>query len=433
MMWRWISEVPSQMRSTRASRQKRASGRSLISPMRPWIWIASSVTRASISEAYTGSSPLARGTPGAGAVAGPGRRFIPARAGNTALAPGQIRRTTVHPRSRGEHLRCFRGMAMPIGSSPLARGTLSPAYGRKERGRFIPARAGNTTVRLPGLLPCPVHPRSRGEHRGCAEGATYGIGSSPLARGTPSGGAGAGPARRFIPARAGNTSLAGPAIEPGAVHPRSRGEHRCCPMAVGVANGSSPLARGTPHPDGDCYEGDRFIPARAGNTGSCGRRAPSGPVHPRSRGEHGPRRYIPSHRYGSSPLARGTHTDSSVGTYRCRFIPARAGNTPDAPRQTSSTSVHPRSRGEHPVAAPLAVFHAGSSPLARGTQGVDEPCLLVDRFIPARAGNTDRSGTYRPVSTVHPRSRGEHATKGAAGYPRVGSSPLARGTPARPL
>jgi len=31
MMWRWISEVPSQMRSTRASRQKRASGRSSIS------------------------------------------------------------------------------------------------------------------------------------------------------------------------------------------------------------------------------------------------------------------------------------------------------------------------------------------------------------------------------------------------------------------
>ena len=32
MMWRWISEVPSQMRSTRASRQKRASGRSLHQP-----------------------------------------------------------------------------------------------------------------------------------------------------------------------------------------------------------------------------------------------------------------------------------------------------------------------------------------------------------------------------------------------------------------
>jgi hypothetical protein len=51
MMWRWISDVPSQIRSTRASRQKRSSGKSSINPMPPWIWIASSVTRASISEA----------------------------------------------------------------------------------------------------------------------------------------------------------------------------------------------------------------------------------------------------------------------------------------------------------------------------------------------------------------------------------------------
>ena len=51
MIWRWISDVPSQIRSTRASRQKRASGRSSINPMPPWIWIAASVTRASISDA----------------------------------------------------------------------------------------------------------------------------------------------------------------------------------------------------------------------------------------------------------------------------------------------------------------------------------------------------------------------------------------------
>ena len=51
MMWRWISLVPSQMRSTRASRQKRSIGRSSMRPMPPKICTASSVTRASISEA----------------------------------------------------------------------------------------------------------------------------------------------------------------------------------------------------------------------------------------------------------------------------------------------------------------------------------------------------------------------------------------------
>ena len=51
MMCRWISDVPSQMRSTRASRQNRSIGKSSISPMPPKICKVVSVTRASISEA----------------------------------------------------------------------------------------------------------------------------------------------------------------------------------------------------------------------------------------------------------------------------------------------------------------------------------------------------------------------------------------------
>ena len=50
-MWRWISEVPSQMRSTRASRQNRSTGRSSIRPMPPNTCRLASVTRPSISEA----------------------------------------------------------------------------------------------------------------------------------------------------------------------------------------------------------------------------------------------------------------------------------------------------------------------------------------------------------------------------------------------
>ena len=53
MMWRWISLVPSQMRSTRASRQKRSIGSSLISPMPPKICSVWSVMRANASEAYS--------------------------------------------------------------------------------------------------------------------------------------------------------------------------------------------------------------------------------------------------------------------------------------------------------------------------------------------------------------------------------------------
>ena len=51
----------------------------------------------------TGSSPLARGTRPRGPAAVPALRFIPARAGNTPGRASCRRRSSVHPRSRGEH------------------------------------------------------------------------------------------------------------------------------------------------------------------------------------------------------------------------------------------------------------------------------------------------------------------------------------------
>jgi hypothetical protein len=51
MMCRWISLVPSQIRSTRASRQNRSIGSSLMRPIPPKICTAWSATRPSVSEA----------------------------------------------------------------------------------------------------------------------------------------------------------------------------------------------------------------------------------------------------------------------------------------------------------------------------------------------------------------------------------------------
>ena len=53
MMWRWISLVPSQIRSTRASRHQRSTGSSAIRPMPPKICTAASVIRPSASDAYS--------------------------------------------------------------------------------------------------------------------------------------------------------------------------------------------------------------------------------------------------------------------------------------------------------------------------------------------------------------------------------------------
>ena len=213
-----------------------------------------------------GSSPLARGTRYRAAPCHLSTRFIPARAGNTTGPRTGSSSAPVHPRSRGEHLSLV-GLTVAIyGSSPLARGTRPEPARRVEHRRFIPARAGNTGARSGAGAPTSVHPRSRGEHLPPPTDGGHTTGSSPLARGTPQIFTGAGSSTRFIPARAGNTVSmisTGPST---AVHPRSRGEHGLGALRAVRKLGSSPLARGTLRPSGRGPDHLRFIPARAGNT-----------------------------------------------------------------------------------------------------------------------------------------------------------------------
>ena len=254
--------------------------------------------------------------------------------------------------------------------------------------RFIPARAGNTADPRVERVVGPVHPRSRGEHGRGRRSAGGSGGSSPLARGTRHGEPRRDRVRRFIPARAGNTSRAPPPMLRSSVHPRSRGEHPPRPCAAASTAGSSPLARGTPRPDGVAEGGLRFIPARAGNTSAPQRIVVSHSVHPRSRGEHTSWSLSDQTHSGSSPLARGTPGAMQGHPVRQRFIPARAGNTPPRWRCGGRSAVHPRSRGEHSLVLPTMPPKYGSSPLARGTLP-----LLTSQAC---------------SESVHPRSRGEH-------------------------
>ncbi len=421
-----------------------------------------------------GSSPLARGTPSSAGACCCGSRFIPARAGNTSplalgvcsiavhprsrgehdsaqnielfsrgssplargtLITGKVRSSAgaVHPRSRGEHIFDNVPTAVNTGSSPLARGTHFPRTNETHDNRFIPARAGNTPGRMRRTLLQAVHPRSRGEHLCLQVAASRSVGSSPLARGTR-------PWSR--------TACRRPLV-----HPRSRGEHSLARFMAAMPAGSSPLARGTLRSNFPQDRRGRFIPARAGNTGSAPKKPSPTAVHPRSRGEHSgclrPKLAV----NGSSPLARGTLVAGFYFADRSRFIPARAGNTQPPGLLSIPPPVHPRSRGEHFAVLDETAPVGGSSPLARGTHGCRADRRRTRRFIPARAGNTNtslvvsRSGprfiparagnTYFDVATaasitVHPRSRGEHKWLGAQGGSRIGSSPLARGTPDTP-
>ena len=236
-------------------------------------------------------------------------------------------RVPVHPRGRGEHAEsCNRGDCKD-GSSPRARGTPSRRYARQGGCRFIPAGAGNTNPSRAGSPCWPVHPRGRGEHSSAAALAERGRGSSPRARGTLRVDRRDGVARRFIPAGAGNTTIRYDGVMLSSVHPRGRGEHLSV-KAVGLSRyGSSPRARGTHLHPGRRSRCLRFIPAGAGNTGRL--TTPWGPstVHPRGRGEHELSRNSILGVSGSSPRARGTRFRGCQVRSGRRFIPAGAGNT----------------------------------------------------------------------------------------------------------
>ena len=213
---------------------------------------------------------------------------------------------------------------------------------------LIPAHAGNTVYEpsFPGWFS--AHPRSRGEHCGVVAEDVVAEGSSPLTRGTPH---------------------------------AHHGSH--------ASGGSSPLTRGTPHLGGRVSVDGGLIPAHAGNTQSARYRPDELGAHPRSRGEHHQRRLIHNSRSGSSPLTRGTLPVKRHAQRQRGLIPAHAGNTRRARRPGRRRSAHPRSRGEHHGETAARTTRRGSSPLTRGTPNYSPARMIRRGLIPAHAGNTD--------------------------------------------
>ena len=193
--------------------------------------------------------------------------------------------------------------------------------------RFIPARAGNTPTRRAKCSAAPVHPRAGGEHFSFALNALHDAGSSPRGRGTLRRVQRHEFGERFIPARAGNTCSLLRGLLGLSVHPRAGGEHCHAVGGLFLVHGSSPRGRGTPPGPRRRPRRARFIPARAGNTRRSARRGWPGSVHPRAGGEHSSLTAVTAPSSGSSPRGRGTHRIRLFLSAPLRFIPARAGNT----------------------------------------------------------------------------------------------------------
>ena len=174
--------------------------------------------------------------------------------------------------------------------------------------------------------------------------------------------------------------------------------------------------------------GQRFIPARAGNINQISIQQPSSSVHPRTCGEHMLSAASRSTTSGSSPHVRGTFHASRYVAQSHRFIPARAGNMQLKSDVNGRLTVHPRTCGEHRSRVTSSSVVIGSSPHVRGTSSIAFALSAQVRFIPARAGNIVCARLPVRHTTVHPRTCGEHRSRVTVSSVVIGSSPHVRGT-----
>ena len=211
-------------------------------------------------------------------------------------------------------------------------------------------------------------------------------------------------------------------------HPRWGGELIGFEAFSQCVYGSSPLGRGTHLRQFYHQILSRVIPAGAGNSWDQTRFVEVSAGHPRWGGELARSFLRQDFRFGSSPLGRGTRQTGWSGRWRCRVIPAGAGNSPPDRRPNRRRSGHPRWGGELQFFAPRIPDAAGSSPLGRGTLPHHRRSALTIRVIPAGAGNSLRRQNNRLLDPGHPRWGGELGRAVSKRPLRNGSSPLGRGT-----
>ena len=325
---------------------------------------------------YYGSSPRVRGTgchrPDRCRV----RRFIPARAGNRTARRTTSPASSVHPRACGEQAFRSSPAAFATGSSPRVRGTVPRHRHGRDRRRFIPARAGNSAAASTATADHLVHPRACGE-QGCFScSARRSRGSSPRVRGTAHVAHRLRVPPRFIPARAGNSWCRSRSLRAVPVHPRACGEQASIASWKSGAFGSSPRVRGTVRPRVPDRRRGRFIPARAGNRCAPFTGARSATVHPRACGEQASIACWNSGTFGSSPRVRGTAFPEEGLEPPPRFIPARAGNSSTRPSSETAPTVHPRACGEQTSEDGDTEIEFGSSPRVRGTVFLEDVVFL---------------------------------------------------------
>ena len=256
------------------------------------------------------------------------------------------------------------------------------------RARIIPAHAGQTHRMQRGFMAGPDHPRACGANVHTAYQLRFPAGSSPRMRGKRLHDRCHRQRGRIIPAHAGQTDCRFDGVAGSADHPRACGANQAPGNVSPSSCGSSPRMRGK-HVRGTLPEEyRRIIPAHAGQTrsGTGGHSSPTD--HPRACGANMAGWLAGTDNIGSSPRMRGKRTGKVGGMGYLRIIPAHAGQTRSQSGLTYPATDHPRACGANNCCAVPEYPPCGSSPRMRGKRTAVAIARKIPRIIPAHAGQT---------------------------------------------
>ena len=340
-------------------------------------------------------------------------RSIPARAGEPAKIDSSLRNIWVYPRACG--------------------GTRLLRFGQLVIRRSIPARAGEpVTVAVPASSST-VYPRACGGTPPLKVPRTSWYGLSPRVRGNRREHGQRRIGLRSIPARAGEPKLHYSYQLLSGVYPRACGGTTKPGESSGGRSGLSPRVRGNHSVHLDDFNGDRSIPARAGEPRSPRPSAHHLAVYPRACGGTHRVGFLLGGVAGLSPRVRGNRCSPAQRAGGIGSIPARAGEPfqqglsptlkPVYPRACGGTLRHRRDNGEM----------AGLSPRVRGNRRVGRDDDVVSRSIPARAGEPLWQSGQIHGMRVYPRACGGTLLRSSWYRPRRGLSPRVRGNRVRPI
>ena len=170
-----------------------------------------------------------------------------------------------------------------------------------------------------------------------------------------------------------------------------------------------------------------LIPACAGKTLIAAQIQGLAGAHPRVCGENAVRAARALKVAGSSPRVRGKLAACVPQVAADGLIPACAGKTQSVLLLLLSQRAHPRVCGENIEERDGQIRPSGSSPRVRGKLSAVIKELGTAGLIPACAGKTGRTRSYRALRRAHPRVCGENLTIFSYSYKSAGSSPRVRG------